>query len=228
MRHGYDAAINYKHDAFQFGTALLTLNVVIFSDVKPFWWQTDTAIAKNSWCYTENNEFKKAENIVCDLVDIVSKNGCLLLNVGPKSDGTICDEEREVLKNIGSWLKVNGEAIYETDIWRYSCEGPTKVTEGGFNDAEDKVFTSEDFRFTVRGRFLYAICLNYPESGQLCVKSLAKRDASKLPLFNGIIKDVNVLGFSEKPLYTRDERGLHIKTNKTASKYPVVFKIELD
>ncbi|NLW11363.1 MAG: alpha-L-fucosidase [Clostridiaceae bacterium] len=227
-KNGYEAVINYKHDAFQFGTAVVDIERGQFSEVKPFWWQTDTSIAKNSWCYTENNDFKKTEVILCDLVDIVSKNGCMLLNVGPKADGTICDEEKKVLKEIGSWLKTNGEAVFDTNIWRLAGEGPTKVEEGHFTDSKDKEFTAEDFRFTVKGSYLYATCLNYPENGQVCIKSLAENDASKLPLFHGIIKEVDVLGSDFKPSYKRDALGLHIQTQKVMSKNPVVFKIKID
>ena len=95
-----------------------TLNEASFANVQPYYWQTDTAIALNSWCYTENNDFRNPVDLVCDLVDIVSKNGNLLLNVGPKSDGTISEEDTAVLKGIGSWLKINGEAIYGTTYWK--------------------------------------------------------------------------------------------------------------
>ncbi len=108
---GEEVMIAYKHDAFMFGTAVVDIERGQFSEVKPFAWQTDTAIAKNSWCYTEHNNFKKAKDILCDLVDIVSKNGCLLLNVGPKADGTISKEDTAVLTEIGEWLSINGEAI---------------------------------------------------------------------------------------------------------------------
>lgn len=220
--------INYKHDAFMFGCAVVDIERGQFADAKPFIWQTDTAVAKNSWCYTENNDYKSPREIICDLVDIVSKNGRLLLNIGPKADGTIPDEDRHILLEIGKWLSVNGEAIYGSAVWRYAAEGPTKVEEGQFADGNDKNYTSRDIRFTVNNGCLYATVLSYPENGEVCIESLREADASRLPLFHGIIKDVDVLGFSEKPEFKRDEKGLHLKTNTVKSEYPVVFKITID
>ncbi len=127
---GSEAVINYKHDAFLFGTAVPDVERGQFADIKPYFWQTDTAIALNSWGYTEHNDFRPAEDIICDLVDIVSKNGCLLLNVGPKPDGTITQEDKDVLLKIGAWLKTNGEAIYGSRVWRRYGEGPTQVVDG--------------------------------------------------------------------------------------------------
>ena len=211
-----------------FGCAVVDIERGQFADAKPFIWQTDTAVAKNSWCYTENNDYKSPREIICDLVDIVSKNGRLLLNIGPKADGTIPDEDRHILLEIGKWLSVNGEAIYGSAVWRYAAEGPTKVEEGQFADGNDKNYTSRDIRFTVNNGCLYATVLSYPENGEVCIESLREADASRLPLFHGIIKDVDVLGFSEKPEFKRDEKGLHLKTNTVKSEYPVVFKIKVD
>lgn len=222
-----EVVIAYKHDAFMFGTALVDIERGQFADVQPFYWQTDTAAAKNSWCYTENNEFKKAKDILCDLVDVVSKNGNLLLNVGPKADGTISEEDTEILLQIGAWLKANGEAIYGSRVWRTAAEGPTKVEEGQFTDGKDKVFTKEDFRFTVKGSHLYAACLSYPEDGRIVIKSLAEQDASRLPKFHGIIENVEVLGFEESPVWKRTENGLEIETQNVRSDKPVVFKIAI-
>ena len=73
-------------------------------------WQNDTAIAKNSWGYTEGNQFKTPALIIRNMIEVFSKNGCYMLNVGPKADGTICEEEKNVLLEIGKWLEVNGEA----------------------------------------------------------------------------------------------------------------------
>ena len=98
---GMEVVINYKHDAFLFGTAVPDVERGQFADVKPYIWQTDTAIALNSWGYTENNDYRGARDLICDLVDIVSKNGRLLLNVGPKADGTISEEEAGILREIG-------------------------------------------------------------------------------------------------------------------------------
>lgn len=220
--------INYKHDAFMFGSAVVDIERGQFSDIKPFIWQTDTAVAKNSWCYTEGNSYKKSKDILCDLVDIVSKNGRLLLNIGPKADGTIPEEDKNILLEIGEWLKVNGEAIYGANIFRVSGEGPTKIVEGQFQDGVDKVFTKEDIRYTVNGSYLYATVLSYPQDGKINLIELAEQDASTLPKFHGIIKDVQILGFDEVVKWKRTENGLSIVTNKVKSDKPVVFKILLD
>ena len=224
---GVEVAINYKHDAFLFGTAVPDVERGQFADVKPYFWQTDTAIALNSWCYTENNQFRPATDILRDLVDIVSKNGCLLLNVGPKADGTISQEDTEVLLHIGEWLKTNGEAIYDTKVWRKYGEGPTQIVEGQFSDGIKKEFTSQDFRFTTARGFLYAIALKGSEDGNYCIASLGEQDASRQANFHGIIRAVEVLGCKDAPLWHRDAEGLHISTG-IRSEDPVVFKITID
>ncbi len=207
-----------------FGSAVVDIERGQFADVKPFFWQTDTAVARNSWCYTENNDYKTAREIICDLVDIVSKNGTMLLNIGPKADGTIPDEDKKILLDIGRWLKVNGEAIYNSKVWRVAQEGPTGIEEGQFTDGKTKVFTSEDIRFTVNGSSIYATVLNYPEDGRVNIKSFAY----SRPYFSGIIKDISVLGFDEKPVWERNGEALSISTKNVKSDMPVVFKITLE
>ncbi len=124
--------INYKVGGFPEGTAIFDVERGQLGDIRPDIWQTDTAVAKNSWGYTEEQDYKTSLVIVQDLVDIVSKNGRLLLNVGPRADGTIPEGDQAILREIGAWLAVNGEAIYGTHPWKIYGEGPTRIAAGGF------------------------------------------------------------------------------------------------
>ena len=225
---GVQVAINYKHEAFMFGCAVPDVERGQFAEIKPFFWQTDTAIARNSWCYTEGNVYKPAKGLICDLVDIVSKNGTLLLNVGPKPDGTIGPEDTAVLTEIGEWMAVNSEAIYGTKVWRKYGEGPTKVKEGQFTDGAEKVFTSEDIRFTVKGENLYCTVLSWPEDGHVVIKSLGHSADANLPEFHGIVKDVDVLGCDEKPVWERKAGGLHVTAPGIKTDKPVVVRVKID
>lgn len=225
---GYEPVICYKHDAFQFGCATVDIERGQFSDCKPYPWQTDTACAVNSWCYTAGNIFKNPVDILRDFVDIVSKNGCLLLNIGPRADGTITEEDRHILLTVGRWLKANGEAIYGSRPWRVSAEGPTEIPEGQFTDGVKKTFTPEDVRYTCRGDSIYAFAMVYPENGRVAFPALGERDAASKPNFHGIIKSVSVLGFDETPEWERREDALYISTKRVHSDAPVVFKIEIE
>ncbi|WP_322199758.1 alpha-L-fucosidase [Acutalibacter intestini] len=224
---GVEVAIDYKHDAYLFGAGVPDIERGQMADIKPYFWQTDTAIALNSWCYTENNDFRDPEGILCDLCDIVSKNGALLLNVGPKADGTFSEEDQAVLTAIGSWMRVNGEAIYDTRVWKTFGEGPTQVRDGHFSDSVKKNFTPEDFRFTTKGGALYAMALKAAEDGAYCVRSLRMQEHTAGTVFHGVVKGVEVLGASQPPRWTRDEEGLHLFTDYRAQG-PVTFKIQLD
>ncbi len=119
------------------------------------------------------------------MVDIVSKNGALLLNIGPKPDGTIPEQEEKILLEIGDWLLVNGEGIYGTRPWKVYGEGPTKVVAGSFADTKRSEFTGRDIRFTTKGNSLYAIVLGRPEKDEVIIQSLS----TSLRLFNKDIAD---------------------------------------
>ena len=216
-------AINYKNRSFPDKAAVLDIERGQLAEIRPFFWQTDTAISKNSWGYVTNQDYKTAASIVGDLIDIVSKNGALLLNIGPRPDGTIPEPERKILLDIGAWLGVNGEAIYGTRPWKVYGEGPTPVVEGSFNDTKRAAFTPRDVRFTAKGKALYAILMAWPE-GEAVVTSLAKGST----LFPGEIKGVSLLGSAETPSWTRDASGLKVKMPaKKPCDFACVLKIAL-
>ncbi|MEI3055384.1 MAG: alpha-L-fucosidase [Phocaeicola plebeius] len=185
-------------------------------------WQTDTSIGKHSWCYVDNEENKTPRQIVHDLVDIVSKNGNLLLNIGPRADGTITEEQKNILLSIGKWLKVNGEAIYGTRCWVRSGEGEVKGTTGSFSDNEAASYTCQDIRFTTNKNNLYAVTLNWGK--QVLIKSL-----NKTVLGNAKILKVEMLGSNQEISWEVKEEGLLLffPRNKPCE-FAYSFKISLD
>jgi len=222
---GEGVAINYKYASFMLGSAVFDVERGQLETIRPQLWQTDTAIAKNSWGYTENNSFKNPEDIVGDLVDIVSKNGVLLLNVGPRADGTITDEDRHVLIEIGKWLKTNGDGIYGTRPWVRYGEGPTKIKEGAFTDTDREPYTPEDIRYTYKPGKIYAFCMKRPADGVVRLKSLARcfGDGADYD-----VKRVKRLGGGDVP-YERDETAMTARIGAEPDDgYPVGFEISID
>ncbi len=149
------------------------------NQIEPLPWQTDTCIG--SWHYNkpifDNHKYKSAKTVIHTLIDVVSKNGNLCLSVPVKGDGTIDSDERKIVEEIGQWMQINSECIYDTRPWKIFGEGPSianaaPLNAQGFNEGKGKPFTHEDIRFTVKGNTLYACFLGWPESQQLMVKSI--------------------------------------------------------
>ena len=208
--------INYKDTSFPEQAAVLDIERGKLDKARNLFWQTDTSVSEKSWGYIENDNFRTPGSIVTDLVDIVSKNGSLLLNVGPRPDGTIPQEVQDILLAVGGWLEVNGEAIYGTRPWKVFGEGPTQVVAGSFKDTASKPFTGQDIRFTAKDDTVYAIALAWPENGRLLVKSLAD-----VPVAN-----VQLLGSKEKLVWKHDAAGLSIQLPaQRPNDYAFVFRI---
>lgn len=161
-------------------------------------------------------------------MDVVSKNGHLLLNIGPKADGTIPEGDRQILLDMASWMKVNGEAVRGSKVWRKSMEGPTRAADGQFADAAEIMYTPEDYRFTVNGGCIYAICMRCPKDGRFLIRSFAKSTNQNLPEFHGILRVVTLLGYVGQAAWHVDREGLHIAAPGIESDFPVVFRLEVD
>ena len=201
---GVGVAINYKYEAFAEGTAVFDVERGQLAGIRPKLWQNDTSVSKSSWGYTDSQQYKSVTSLIGDLVDIVSKNGALLLNIGPKPDGSIPDEEQSILREIGAWLRINGEAIYGTRPWHTFGEGPTVIAEGAFTDTRRAEFTGQDIRFTVKDETLYALALAWP-GDTLTIQSLASGAAGA-----GQVTAVRLLGQDTPLTFEQAPDGLHI------------------
>ena len=203
-------------------------------DIRPEFWQCDTTVG-SSWGYVEGLLVRPAGAMIRELVDVVSKNGGYLLNIAPKADGTIPDDQQLRLLEIGDWLRVNGEAIYGSRPWVRYGEGPTPQgapTEGrGIIDGMMAIFTAQDLRFTIQpapgggpNYTLYATLLAWPADGKITITSLALPAAtttqgkeipavasSATPIRTaGEVTGVALLGNPKPVTFTRDTTGLHV------------------
>ncbi len=186
-------------------------------------WQNDTFVGTRSWSYIWNEVYKTPGQIVDDLVDIVSKNGNLLLNIGPRADGTIPAEQKRILRSIGKWLSVNGDAIYGTRCWKRFGEGETIGTKGGFTDNVATAYTSQDIRFTTKGNDLYATALDWAD-GDILVKSLTPD-----VIGDSRILGVKMLGSDETIAWELTPEGLRLTFPKTRPcDFAYSFKISFD
>lgn len=194
-------------------------------------WQTDDAISVNSWCWVENLRLKPASELVHELIDIVSKNGVLLLDACPKADGTIPEDQQNLFREIGHFLDVNGEAIYATRPFRIHGEGDNlhDTGRGKANDSAGKseatIFGSEDIRYTRSkdGKAIYAFALGWPENG-LTLNSFGPE------IYGNNIKSISLLGSKSKIKWNIDNEKLQIDTKDTkipSHQYAYVWKVSL-
>lgn len=165
---------NMKNRSFPEDLIVLDIERGRMDTIYKYPWQTDTSIGKKTWSYVPDEEYKTSDYLLDELIDIVSKNGCLLLNVDPKSDGTIPEETQQILREMGVWLSLNGEAVYGTRPWKVYGEGPTKVSTGHHSEKENVDSGPEDIRFTTKDDILYATALGWPSDGTFTIKTLAE------------------------------------------------------
>lgn len=212
--------LNYKNNAYPDNVAVYDIERGSSKATRKYPWQTDTSIGKKSWGWVSDEENKTSNEIVDALIDIVSKNGNLLLNIGPKPDGTISPEQVNVLLGIGAWLKINGEAIYGTRPWIIAEEGPTVAAEGSFADQKPVTYTAKDIRYTSKDSAVYAFCLDIPAEKKITMKALGLKANS-----NKKVIKIELLGSAEKIKWTQQPDMLVIYTPKIMpSREAICFK----
>jgi alpha-L-fucosidase len=212
-RNGIPAVINFKDYSMDMSAGARDFERSLRSGIEAQHWQTDTPISDLSWGYMQQDQLKSADFLIHQLVDIVSKNGNLLLNVGPRPDGTIPDEVRATLLEMGSWLDRNGEAIYATEPWKIFGEGPTQIQSGFGRDQDTKPYTASDFRFTRRGNNIYVISLACPEDGTAAVHAFGLAGDG-----GGVrIQDVSLLGSGDEVQWLQTTEALNVKLPQSAA-----------
>ena len=227
VAHGYTGVVNFKDYSIDWTSAVRDFERGQLASIEPNHWQTDTSISKLSWGYIENDQYQPPDFLVHQLIDIVSKNGNLLLNIGPKPDGTIPDQIQTTLLAMGGWLKANGEAIYGTTPWKVYGEGPTKVISGAFHDQDTKPYTTEDFRFTAKGNTVYAIGMGCPAAGAEGFATIHAMGSEKEG--KGLnIGSIDLIGSTEKLTWLQTPEALNVKLPASAScQFAYVLKIAM-
>ncbi|MCU6496981.1 alpha-L-fucosidase [Rugamonas sp. A1-17] len=198
--------------------------------IEPLPWQTCTCIG--SWHYDrrvyDNKSYKSAQTVVHTLIDVVSKNGNLLLNVPVRGNGTIDPLERDIVEEIGRWMAVSSEGIYDSRPWAVFGEGP--VTEEaaapmsgpGFNEGKNKPFSAADVRFTAKGDAVYAFVMGWPADGKVTIKSMR---AGSPHLKRGIAK-VELVG-GQALAFEQAADGLRVTLPAAAPALPYAFALRI-
>jgi alpha-L-fucosidase len=182
-------------------------------------WIDDLSIGKNSWGYIRDLELQDAGETIRGFVDRVSRGGGLLLSLAPTASGEIPADQQAFLREMGDWLRVNGEAIYSTRPWKRHAEGDTQkliVKRGQHTGWRFDATTAEDIRFTQKGRYVYAIALGWPADGTLRIKSLTAG-----------AKRVTMLGADAPLKWSQTAAGLAVQMPaRRPCKYAYALRIE--
>ena len=227
---GKEVVITYKQEDLPPNLGVVDFEKGRLDSATEFAWLTDDTISAGSWSttgswsYTEELIIKPARELVHTLVDIVSKNGNLLLNISPRADGTIPREQKDSLLGMGKWLQSNGEAIYSTRPWKVYGEGPRRMVSSGHFVQMSGDYNEENFRFTTRGDTIYAIQMGWPGPNQaVTIKSLGS-DSLK----DRVVEKVSIVDSPESVEWELTTHGLVVKTpSRAPNEIAICYKIEM-
>jgi len=219
-----EVVVTYKHNDLKPWAGVLDLERARMSELRGFPWLTDDSVDWGSWCNIQDPDYKSTNRLIDFLVDVVSKNGCFLLNITPTAEGEIPEPVQKRLIEMGQWLGLNGEAIYGTRPWKVYGEGPTRVIEGHLNERQNPDNTAEDIRFTQKGQSLYAIVLDIPEDLSMTIRSLNPDNG----ITADMIRSVRILGSDQEIQWEETDIGLKFTmTFQPVLHHAMVFKIDL-
>lgn len=224
---GRSVVFNYKNKDIAEGAGVIDIERGRMDEKVDYPWLTDDSWDWSGWNYKTNHQYKDANHVLDGFIDIVSKNGCLLLNIGPKADGTIPDEVRTGLLKMGAWLDAYGEAIYGTRPFLTFGEGPTMLIKGPHGGVTDKgiSYTADDFRFTTKGKYLYIIQLAPPKNSHTHLLETFSDEGKGAGVE---IRSIKLLGSREKPRWSLEEDGLHLEAPvKLPDEMALVYKVKL-
>jgi alpha-L-fucosidase len=190
------------------GTCVMDVERGVIDNIWSAPWQSHTCVG--NWHYQKGITYKTPKMVIDMLVDVVSRNGNLLLNFPLPNSGMLDAEELKILSAITEWMAMNGEAIFGTRPWKIYGTGPSTMpasSDAKFNESKRRELTAEDLRFTRKGQTLYAFFMGWPETGEVIVAPLARNVSATA----GEIKEVELLGYNGRLQWSQDEAGLRVR-----------------
>jgi alpha-L-fucosidase len=215
-----EVVLNYKNNYYADGSAVKDIERGGMKTIHNMVWQTDDCVyAGHTWGYSEGVAIKPTNQIIDQFMDIISKRGVLMLSFAPKADGSWPEDQQTMIRELGAWLKINGEAVYATRPWDILGEGPSVSEELPYGKTID--YTSKDIRFTrnKENTILYATTLDWPGS-KLVIESFKNIDVKSL-------KSVSLVGSSKKLRWKKTAEGLEIRMPKDPG-YGYAYPVKLE
>jgi alpha-L-fucosidase len=221
---GQKPIVAYKQEDLPANIGMLDIEQGGKTEISKDYWLTDITISYGSWCYTNGQKYKPASLVIRNMIDVWSKKGIVLLNISPKADGTIPQEQRDVLINIGKWIEKHKEAVYETRAYSIYGYGDAKFQKGEFGGQSATIeYNQNDIRFTISKdkKQLYIFSLGLPAAN------------SNIEIHTPIkskVKEVSVVGSRVKLKWSQKKDKLTITTPKASEmdELTTVFRIDFE